>query len=100
MVDENRILTTALHGYGFDKQRLKCIEEMSELIKELCKDGAGDGRPFHIAEEIADVEILLAQMKKHFGIKRDTEAIRQQKLKQLAQKLNLETEETAWTEDT
>lgn len=89
MSDKNKIISTALHGYGVDKQRIKCIEELAELQKELCKDANGNGSRFHIVEEIADVEIMLAQMKTHYGISKDTEAIKAQKLRQLAQKLNI-----------
>lgn len=86
---EKKIIHTALHGFGADKQRIKCIEEMSELIKELCKDGIGEGKPFHIAEEIADVEILLAQMKIFYGCENTVTMIKRQKLKQLAEKLGV-----------
>lgn len=41
---------------------------MSELQKELCKQLRGMGDKEHIAEEVADVEIMLAQMKEAFGI--------------------------------
>ena len=37
------------------------IEEMSELTKELCKNGRGQENTNHIAEEIADVESSSAQ---------------------------------------
>ncbi|MBQ0103977.1 MAG: hypothetical protein KBS99_07390 [Prevotellaceae bacterium] len=93
MTDPKRIISTALHGYGAENQKVKCIEELSELQKEICKDLIGQGSRFHVAEEIADTEILLAQMKVHYGIAKDVDAIKAQKLKQLAQKLNLESDE-------
>ena len=42
------------------------IEEMSELTKELCKHRRGEKNILHIAEEIADVEIMLEQLKMIF----------------------------------
>ena len=57
------IYETALAHYGGDLQTLVCIEEMSELTKELCKHARGADNVDAIAEEIADVEIMLAQMK-------------------------------------
>lgn len=42
------------------------IEEMSELTKELCKHRRGQRNILHIAEEIADVEIMLEQLKMIF----------------------------------
>lgn len=53
----------ALHHYGGELQTMVCIEEMSELTKELCKHARGESNVDAIAEEIADVEIMLAQMK-------------------------------------
>ena len=40
-----------------------CIEEMSELIKELLKFKRGKNNIEHICEEIADTEITIGQMK-------------------------------------
>lgn len=92
-VTEKKIISTALHGYGADKQRVKCIEELAELQKEICKDLIGGGSQFHIAEEIADVEIVIAQMKIYYGCARDVAAIKAQKLKQLAKNLGMESDE-------
>lgn len=93
MIDKAKVISVALHGYGAEKQRIKCIEELSELQKELCKDAIGKGSRFHIVEEIADVEIMLAQMKIHYGAEKDVEAVKAQKLKQLAKSLNIERDE-------
>jgi len=38
------------------------MEEMSELQKELCKNSRGKDNRLNIAEEIADVLIMLEQM--------------------------------------
>ena len=43
--------------YGYDKQKLKAIEEMSELTKAICKDDREN-----IIEELADVKIMIAQL--------------------------------------
>lgn len=59
------VCAAAVKIYGDDNQILKCIEEMSELTKELCKCLTG-GRQFEeddICEEIADVEIMIEQMR-------------------------------------
>lgn len=57
------VLEDAVKTYGSVRQITKAIEEMSELIKELCKDGGTGERVDLIAEEIADVEIMLEQLK-------------------------------------
>lgn len=47
-----------LYHYGFENQRLKTIEELSELIQALCK---GDYN--NVREEVADCFIMLEQLK-------------------------------------
>ena len=39
------------------------IEELSELQKEVCKDLRGHGNQKHIIEEMADVLIMIEQLK-------------------------------------
>lgn len=56
-----------LKRYGKD-QLVVAMEEMSELTKELCKYLRGNGDVGHIIEEIADVEIMLEQLKMFFYI--------------------------------
>lgn len=53
------ILEKALDTYGVEAQRQMCIEEMSELTKELCKNSRGRMNEEQIAEEIADVLITV-----------------------------------------
>lgn len=43
------------------------IEEMAELTKELCKHRRGSLNILNIAEEIADVQIMLEQLTMIFG---------------------------------
>jgi NTP pyrophosphatase (non-canonical NTP hydrolase) len=40
------------------------IEEMSELAKEICKHQRGKDNSLAIADEVADVYIMLEQVKK------------------------------------
>lgn len=62
MIDKYAIYIRALDTYGAEAQTLMCMEEMSELQKELCKHARGADNAEHIAEEIADVRIMLDQM--------------------------------------
>lgn len=59
---DNDTLRGALDTYGADAQTLMLFEEMAELQKELCKHARGRDNREAIAEEIADVQIMLAQM--------------------------------------
>lgn len=55
-----------LNYYGYKKQKIVWIEEMSELTKELCKwerKGLTKELEEHIKEEITDVIICLDQLK-------------------------------------
>lgn len=61
-VSNKEILETALSAYGSEIQRIVAIEELSELQKELCKSLRGQTDKQHIAEEIADVQIMMEQM--------------------------------------
>ena len=56
---EKEVLEAALSAYGSEIQRVVAIEELSELQKELCKSLRGQTDRQHIAEEIADVQIML-----------------------------------------
>ena len=60
--DETAILKQALDTYGAEAQTLMMFEETAELQKELCKHARGADNRENIAEEIADVLIMLDQM--------------------------------------
>lgn len=81
------ICKRAIEVYGAESQMLMCIEEMSELTKELCKEHRGKGVKSSIAEEIADVQITLAQMIMLFDISDDVQCFRQIKLDRLRKRM-------------
>ena len=60
---ELKIYNEAIEFFGNTSQKIKVIEEMSELTKELCKELRDRGNIENIADELADVEITLAQLK-------------------------------------
>lgn len=62
------VMIDALKYYGNDPQVDVAIEEMSELIKELLKKRRGKKNRSMIADEMADVYIMLEQLKFIFGI--------------------------------
>lgn len=68
---ETQIYKKLIEKYK-DKQLIVAIEELSELAKALCKYLRGNNdQPMNIdsiIEEIADVEIMLEQVKMYFGI--------------------------------
>lgn len=78
------ICRAALEAFGAGPQVMMAIEEMSELTKELCKNGRGQENTTHIAEEIADVEIMLCQMVMLFDCGGQVDKFRRYKLERLA----------------
>ena len=58
----------ALRKNGLETQMRKAVEEMSELIKEICKIGSGEGSTVALADEIADVTIMLEQLKLFYHV--------------------------------
>ena len=58
----------AIETYGKDLQLTVAVEELSELIKELCKSKRGRDNRANIIEEMADCEIMIAQIQIIFDI--------------------------------
>lgn len=83
------IYKKAIDTYGKDKQLDVVIEEMSELTKEICKFKRGQDNHQQIVEEIADVEIMLQQLKMICDVKcGELEGVKYQKTERLAERLN------------
>ena len=57
----------AIARYGKRHQMEKAVEEMAELTKEIMKNLDGAANMAHLCEEIADVEIMLEQLKLMVG---------------------------------
>ena len=86
-MNEKEILKSALSLYGSTAQTVVAIEELSELQKELCKSlRTGADRP-HIAEEIADVQIMLEQMMMLYECHEDVSIWRHKKVNRLYERL-------------
>ena len=79
------ILTAAIRTYGDKAQEEMAIEECSELIQAICHKHRG--REYNIAEEIADTEICLEQLKIINGCSNEVEAIKKFKLDRLYQRV-------------
>lgn len=78
-----------------EAQIIKCVEEMSELTKELCKfvniknvnKTISEENMDNISEELADVFIMLEQMLIFFGNKDDVERIINEKIERTKKRL-------------
>lgn len=73
----------ALQTFGRESQVRMVFEEMAELQKELCKNLRGASNRTHIAEEIADVEIVLEQMVQLYRCRGMVDDVRRGKLARL-----------------
>lgn len=68
---------------GQEAQAIVAIEELSELQKELTKYLRGKANIEHIAEEMADCEIMLEQLKKYFNLSKEVEEEKEKKIARL-----------------
>lgn len=66
-LDSELVIQEAIKRFGEDKQKVVAMEEMSELIKAISKDIRGQGDRNNLIEEIADVYIMLEQLKEMYG---------------------------------
>jgi len=89
--DNRELYTYALLTYGEQFQINMMVEECSELIKAIMKlgrtsvGGIDDGKArWAVREELADVQIMLDQMKIVFG---ETKEIERKKLERLADRM-------------
>ena len=85
--DGDEICRAALEAFGERAQMTMAIEEMSELAKELCKRCRGRDNVEAIAEEVADVEIMLQQLVMLFDCAGQVETFRRYKLERLAERI-------------
>lgn len=86
-MNDREILKAAIDTYGAEAQTLMMLEEMSELAKELCKHARGKDNRTCIAEEIADVRIMLDQMEILHDCEDDAMLYRKLKLKRLGERM-------------
>ncbi len=84
---ERKIYDEAIEFFGTTSQKIMVIEEMSELTKELCKELRNRGNVEQIADELADVEITLAQIKIIYDIHQKVEEHKDFKLNRFAKNM-------------
>lgn len=69
---KKQVYEQLIEKFGVENQILKCVEELNELGQALCKVNSRDTNKAlatkSVIEEIADVEIMLEQIKLILGI--------------------------------
>lgn len=90
-----QLLERVITANGMNKQLDVAIEELSELIQAICKIKRRDSisnESFavkgNLAEEMADVEIILAELKLLFDNEGDVKEWKNYKLDRLEKRLN------------
>lgn len=89
MSEQREVIGQAVERFGVDKQITKTMEECAELIQALAKWLASDGNhgpeiDYHVAEEVADVQIMLEQIMYMFDNHYEVGEYKQEKLKRLS----------------
>lgn len=77
------IYRDALNVWGAQNRIFKLFEEMAELTASICHHMESRDTVEHIAEEIADMRIMLEQIEFLYQVKGMAERIRQEKLDRL-----------------
>lgn len=78
-----------LAKHGRDVQIMKAVEELGELVQALCKLGIGEGSLPQVAEEMADVTIMLEQLRIIFKADEVVDLHMDMKIRRAAEKLGL-----------
>ena len=84
-MDEKKVLQQAIAVFGEKAQEEKANEELAELICAICHKHCG--RNSNIAEEIADVQIMLEQLIIINDCAELVKVIREIKIKRLAERI-------------
>lgn len=72
--EQTEKLCCFIEQYGKEKQVIKAVEECAELQQRLCEAFTKKVKTSLIAEEIADVTIMLEQLKIIFDCSSDVES--------------------------
>ena len=84
---EKEICLAALQAWGPKVQKLIIFEEIAEFLKIYAKCVRTKANYSELIDEIADMEIVLQQLKIMFDAESDVDEIVSQKLAKLAAKL-------------
>lgn len=97
---QKEIMQKAVNTYGLQNQMIKTIEELAELSQAMCKsivrlNSSGKGFTLsddlksvdNLFEEMADVEIMLAQCKIMFQCEKEVQDWKDKKIARLERRL-------------
>lgn len=81
------IYRAVIYAWGAENQEKMVVEEMSELTKEICKHWRGRDNLDAIADEIADVTIMLEQLRLIYNLNDAVRAHMDKKILRLQDRL-------------
>lgn len=84
---EEALFQLAVDHFGIENQTVVAIEEFAEISKELTKVLRGEGNKAHLAEELADAEIVIEEMKQFYDCKREVGMWKKTKLRRLFERI-------------
>lgn len=87
--DRIRLYQKALEKWGSELQILLCIEELSELTKELACFKRSKFDKLAVAEEIADVIIMIEQIINALNLESPVDFYIKNKIERLEERLDL-----------
>ena len=82
----DKTFSKAIVKYGVHNQCVVAVEELSELQKEVCKMLRKIGNVHNLAEEIADVQIILEQLVLIHNCESEVMLLKQQKLQRVCER--------------
>ncbi len=92
-MNNREVYEDALRTWGAEAQIKMLFEEIGELMQAVCKTGRVENWEQrmevwrNVAEEIADVKIMLGQMEVLFDVEIAVEAIKKEKINRLVKRL-------------
>ena len=84
----NELYDKAIEIYGYEQQETMVLEEMFELGKVITKGRRSEINKGDLVDEIADLEIVIEQMKQYHDIGDKVSARKRFKKKRLLKRLN------------
>lgn len=84
------VLENAIKTYGIEMQLIMMLEECAELQKEVTKYIRGNNNIEAIAEEIADVSIVISQLVGFFNIEEEVQGNIEKKIDRLEERIDQE----------
>lgn len=86
-MENAELYRAAIKAWGAEAQTKMVFEEIAEFQEAICKCGRGRDTAEHVAEEIADVQIMLEQMAVLYGVENAVADYREIKLARLASRV-------------